>query len=307
MSHLLQRGAVGRLFQQAEDVAKYGGFIVKFAIAVGVLVVFSYCYSLHFYPSGVTLGDSLLFIFFSLGLTIVYMLVFYMLFCMGILTTPFFRVLQKIIQPYLCEKYKNIFPPIGILTWDDVGFVLPGGFMLLLSGILIKEGQLEIALGLVTTAIMIFVIWTLFLQTPRSSVVEIGKSREHKVCYAFRIKPEVIWILLILSPLLTFSQLSSLTLNTAANLIGVRAELVTVQIPASRVSLVREYVKDAGLADQLEVLPDGGAILRNVDILFQGIGTITLIAIRTKHEEFRFSVPSIDVAVSKKISLINLR
>ena len=55
-------------------------------------------------------------------------------------------------------------------------------------------------------------------------------------------------------------------------------------------------------SDRVEVLPNGnGVVLRNVNVLFQGIGTKTLIAIPSSKKEIRLPIPSQDVVVISTI------
>ncbi|QSV45300.1 hypothetical protein [Geobacter benzoatilyticus] len=300
------------MIHQIETALKIGGFIVKTATAIGALLLLIYCSRIGFYPSGVTLGDTLLFVFFSLGFCFAYGILFYLLFCMGCLFTPFFRWVQKVfVHMKIVRFFKkplNPWPQVGILRWSDLGVVLPGGVMLLIV-LLVGNNKNEMALGLTGAAVMIFFWWTFILKnfwimTDSTLILTNNSAKTNKSPdLLVRYKRPVVWIMYLLIPLFVFRGMLGLTLDVAAKLIGIRSEHVSVQLAKERVQLVQKLFKGLPeFTDRIEALSDGnGAILKGVDILFQGIGNRTLISIRTSKEEVRIPFPSQDVIVVSAI------
>ncbi|MGL6368913.1 hypothetical protein ACSZNB_04095 [Aeromonas hydrophila] len=80
-----------------DSLNSYGSLLVKLVITIGVVVVFSYCaFSINFFPKGLTLGDSLVFIFIALGFGIFYL--FWLAlgyFCLYGFAYPFFNELGR--------------------------------------------------------------------------------------------------------------------------------------------------------------------------------------------------------------------
>lgn len=78
---------VTSLKEMAEAMQAIGKLIIGIASAIGVLIVFAYCYFYaHFFPSGVQIGDTLLFLFAALAFGLIY--IFWLLVgsavCLGI-------------------------------------------------------------------------------------------------------------------------------------------------------------------------------------------------------------------------------
>jgi len=296
------------LIQQIEVTSKIGGFIVKAATAVGALLLLIYCSRIGFYPSGVTLGDALLFVFFSLGFCFAYGTVFYMLFCLGCLLTPFFRWAQRLMTflnvARLSKKTVHSWQRVGHLTWDDLYVVFPGIVMLIIV-LIVGSEKWEMALGLASSAVAVFLWWTFVLKNPQimdepKIKLTIDSSLPDAEANSLSgYKRSVAWIIFLFIPIVVFNGMLGLALDAAAKLIGVRAEHVSVQIPKERVRLVQNLFQDLPAAtNRFEVLTDAnGAVLKGVDILFQGIGTRTLISIRLPKEEIRLPLPSREVVV----------
>ncbi|OOE83848.1 hypothetical protein BZG73_10700 [Salinivibrio siamensis] len=70
--------------------------IFQFFVSAGVLVVLFYCGRIGYYPTGLTVGDGLIFVAVALSFGFTYSMVVFMLYCTSIALTPLWRFLSKI-------------------------------------------------------------------------------------------------------------------------------------------------------------------------------------------------------------------
>jgi len=290
------------LRQKIELLFKIGGFVVSTATAIGASLLLIYCVHISSFPTGISLSDTLLFIFFSVGFIVIYGILFYMLFSMGFLFTPFARGVQTIFSRCKHQKVRYVLdrlPRIGVLTWSDMGTVA-AGLVTTLIVLIVWSRDSNLGQGLAASAIGIYFWWVAVVANPKAMSVsndeETPEESAEKSGWAFKYKKPIAWIMFLSMPLIiTFYRLAGPLLDATARLIGVRQDHATVLLSKNHLDLVKFLQGSLDLAGRVVLLPDGGTILKDVDILFQGIGSKTLVAITTPNGGFKVPFPSGDV------------
>lgn len=231
-----------------------GSLLVKLVIGIGVAVVFSYCaFSINFFPVGLTLGDSLVFLFIALGFG-----VFYLLW----LALGYF-ILYSIAYPFTEKLGKN--DSARFLT-----FFLGGIFLFMLSwfSYSIHDWGYVIA-PLVSGAILLI---TTFFWNPApagSSVQDIQERKKTRVV--------IILLAVFIVPLIGMKAVSRIV-DSSFGLFGINQKNVSLVLSEKNHAIV------SGVASGLEVplfgceLVKGSTrIIDNVNVLWHGIGDIILI------------------------------
>src|SRR5690606_33052539 len=96
-----------RLENQIRTVQSVVASCIQACIVLGVLVAIAYCGTIGYYPSGLTLGDSLFFIAASLAFAITYSLVVAALFAAGMTISPVLRWVQPLVL-FGLNKYREV-------------------------------------------------------------------------------------------------------------------------------------------------------------------------------------------------------
>lgn len=258
---------------------------LQVGISIGVLAIIIYCGRIDYYPTGVTIGDSFLFIAASLAASFTYALIVLGLFSAGIALSPILRYVQKvavwvpnITSPNRVEKVRQFvnFPPIG---WDKLGVVVFGLFMLLIIA-LKAASDFEVGFGLLGGALLMGLIYGLWHTEPPKAFAGTERSeRKAKIGLA---------IVAVLVPLIATKSQGSI-LDQAMHLIGVRNEAVVVQISEK----YAKFLESNGVTPESPITKDG-AIYQGATILFQGIGTNAAVEI----DGVKLVLPATDLAIA---------
>lgn len=242
----------------------------QIGISLGVLVIIIYCGRIDYYPTGVTIGDSLLFMAAGLATSFTYALVVLALFSAGLALSPILRYLQKavfcvenIVRRHKTGKMREFvrFPPLG---GDKLGVVLIGCIMLYMIA-LKTAADFAVGFGLLGGALTMGFIYGLWHTEPPKTVAG-GKESE-------RIVKIGLVIMVVLVPLIV-TKLQGSILDQAMRLIGVRNEAVVVQISEK----YAKFLESNGITPEMPITKDG-AIYKQAAILFQGIGTNAVVEI----------------------------
>lgn len=243
---------------------------VQVGISIGVLAIIIYCGRIDYYPTGVSIGDSLLFIAASLAASLTYALVVFGLFSTGIVLSPLLRYLQRsmiflvnIVRRNKVEKVREFlnFPPVG---WDKFGIVAFGIFMLLIIAIKTAT-DFEVGFGLLVGALLMGLIYGLWNTKPSKAFAD-TKVSERKIKIG-------LVIFAIFVPLIATKSQGRI-LDQTMRLIGVRNEEAVVQISEK----YAKFLESSGVTTESPITKDG-AIYKQAAILFQGIGTNAVIEI----------------------------
>lgn len=259
---------------------------VQISVFLGVLITIAYFGTIDFYPSGLTIGDTLFFVASSLAFAIVYTFFVFALICTGITISPILRQFQKIViyLIQLIRRFKSnnntIFKiKFKYLDGGDLVIVLVGIIFLFSSiSLIIKDFNRGFNFILAILAVGFFIgLWN---TKPRQRIFDEKIAKKIKISFAF-----VIYIL----PLLMLQGNGSF-LNQSMNMIGVRTESVTIQ-------LSKKYTDFLTLNNiKFTEENSGEGLYPNSTILFRGIGNNILISIKG----FELSVDSKNIIIGKQ-------
>lgn len=220
---------------------------------------------------------------------------------MGYLLTPIARGLQKLLDRCQVPKVRHALgklPRVGVLTWSDFGTVIAGLLMTLYMPI-IWSRDANFGMGLTMSAIGIYFWWVVVVANPKAVPVSKGEAAPKESAetsgWVFRYKKQLVWIMFLSIPVISFNRLVGSTLDATARFVGIRQDRVSILLPKTHLDLAKFLERSVDLDSRVVLLPDGGIILKEVDILFQGIGTKTLVAIATPNGGFKVVIPSQDV------------
>lgn len=127
-------------------------FIAKNTIAVGFLILFFYCSKHRFFPSGITFGDTFIFVWVSISFGIVYNLFVYILFSIGCIECYFIKKIidftKLLVHPF-CHAFSRqmSFFSNGIPLIKKQNIIVIIGGALVFSIIVFKFHDKDIDLG----------------------------------------------------------------------------------------------------------------------------------------------------------------
>jgi hypothetical protein len=261
--------------KQLDIIPKIIKVALQLGIGLGALIIVIYSGRVGYYPSGLTVGDSLLFIAVALSFGFSYSIVVLLLFCTAIALTPFWRVVQTIAvyihKLYLGLKHQtteaeNIkFPP---LTSDQLGIAITGIFGVILIIITIFK-DFDLFMGLfISVGLMAFCYLLLKSKNIQEddSEEKLKSKNKIQVIFAFAI---------YLIPMVVGRFQGSL-LDQSMRLIGIRSEAAIVQFHKD----YEPFVKFA--------LDTKDKNIFKAKLLFNGLGTNSVLEIEGK----RFVVPN---------------
>lgn len=255
---------------------------IGFVISMGILIVIYYCGKQDFYPSGLTIADTLFFIWTIVGFAIYYnILVILFLFSSYLIVL----LLYVPINYVLSNKHKVIQVP------GNSEKVMLGLFgilsMLTIIGIPLQNGKDVRPIIATIVLISIFYIITHFN----------GSSGEHE--NEDEIKPKntieslvikiVLYVLIYLSPLL-FSELSDGAVNATFRNMGVKKDNAYVVFKDDQYKDVFKAYNNGGYLDSYNC--ESSCTLRNANVLFTGIGQNTKLQIEGSKGKVSFTVPT---------------
>ncbi|AKX54624.1 hypothetical protein AKN90_02075 [Thiopseudomonas alkaliphila] len=262
--------------KQLELIPKVLKIALQFGIGIGALIILIYCGGIGYYPSGLTVGDGLLFVAVALSFGFSYSIVVFFLFCTAIVLTPFWRVLQVIFvhahklwlkinkRPGEAESLK--FPP---LTSDQLLGVALIGIIGVIFILISFFKDFELFIGLVLSVIlMAFCYLLLNSVSEKQEDTEVQKETKKKVKLAF--------ILSIYLIPLVVGRFQGNVLDQTMRLIGVRTDNAVVQFQKDYKPFVESSL-DTKDRNHYEA-----------KVLFNGFGTSSVLEIEGK----RFVVPN---------------
>ncbi len=261
--------------RQLDLIQKVLKILLQLGIGVGSLIILIYCGGIGYYPSGLTIGDGLIFIAVALSFGFSYSIVVFFLFCTAIVPTLFWRVVQLIFvharklwlknKERTNEANKLKFPP---LTLELIGVAVIGIIGVVFIAISFSR-DIGLFIGLVlSVALMAF--FYLLLNSVRDNQEDSEQQRNKKK------KVKLAFMLAIYLIPLVVGRFQSNVLDQTMRTIGVRAESAVVQFREDYKPFV-----DASLDKE-------GKDLYDARILFNGFGTSSVLEI----EGIRFVVPN---------------
>jgi hypothetical protein len=276
----------GKLDKSINSILLIAKTCIQISIFLGVLITITYCGTIDFYPSGLTIGDTFFFVASSLAFAITYTLFVFALICSGITISPILRQFQKIVISviHLTQRlrgkknkvYKINFRHLD--TGDSVIALVGIIFFILSVTVILKDFNRGFNFILAILAVGFFVgLWN---TKPRQKIFDEKKAKKIKTSFAF-----IIYIF----PLLILQENGSF-LNQSMNMIGVRTESVTIQ-------LSKKYTDFLTLNNiKFTKKRSGEGLYPNSTVLFRGIGNNILVSIKG----FELSVDPKNIIIGKQ-------
>jgi len=242
---------------------------------VGFLITLIYCASIDYYPTGITIGDTIFFISATLGFSVLYILITYALHCAGVLISPALRLLQKTVitgrNYFAKQSHENTPIEFRKLRLDDSQTIIIGIIVLILLAILYFKNA-DKALGLTLTIIAMGFLFGLWNTKTKMELQDPPKTSQKRV---------FILISALIAPLL-FSQSNKDMITQSMTMIGVRHGNVTISLS----NTYEEFLRNNGIYGT-------HGVYEGVEILFRGIGNNVVLKI----EDLKISVPSEEIII----------
>jgi outer membrane protein OmpA-like peptidoglycan-associated protein len=241
-----------------DNLNNHGSLLVKLVIATGVIVVFSYCaFSINFFPKGLTLGDSLVFIFVALGFGVFYLVWLAIgYFALYAFTYPFSKKLGK--NDSVFFKILMIFVGFIFLFFLFLFYLVTNDFRSVLA---------PLASGL------IFLMATFFGESASEGLTD------HEIQKREKARVGIIILAFFIAPLIGMKAVSKIV-DSSFRVLGINQNNVSLVLSEKNYEIV------SGVARSLEVplfgceLVKGTTrVIHNTSVLWHGIGDKSLIAL----------------------------
>ncbi len=276
----------GKYDQAINSVLLIAKASIQVSICLGVIVTIIYCGTINFYPSGLTIGDTLFFIAASLAFAVSYTVLVFAIISAGITISPIFRWLQPlvifIINSLLRfrkkEEIKNKinFPVLG---FDSIGPVVFGFIFILITTVLFYS-EFDRAFNLTLAILLMSFIYGAWHTKPTGREKNEGWEKKVKVG---------LFIVAYLVPLVIM-QAKGNFLNQSMDMIGVRAKGSAVQLSKK----YTDFLTDNKIL-YTSKSPEGEGRYSDVVVLFRGIGSSIFI----KVEKLSLSVQAKDIIIGQ--------
>ena len=277
---------IGKYDQNITFISSVVKLCVNANIVIGVLVTIIYCGIIDYYPSGLTIGDSLFFIAASLAFALTYTVMVLALLCAGITFSPVMRALQSIVMD--CMNYmlkirrkpaiifKINFP---VIRMDSFALVFIGLSMIALNVISYSK-DFDKAFGLSGAIVAMAFLYGLWNTKPRRKEYNEKSIRNFKIGLAAAI---------YLIPLIMF-QLKGNYLNQSMSMIGVRIDSSIIQVSKK----YKEFLVENGVKPD-KTTTTGEGVYKDVMIVFRGIGTNVVVSVNG----FSLVIPNKEIIIGK--------
>lgn len=293
--------------------------IIKTIIAIGVLCLVAYLLTISYIPSEISFGDTLVFLLIFASCAVVYSFLIMVLFFFGSSLMPLvyfiFKFIDRYSPPHLKIEKNLIFPKISITT-----IVVSVCFLYLIRNILLIHWKFGLYLFLTSAFIALF-CYPLYVNRQKlkvfnakfenlDEIIDDPNTSEHLKSFAKaknkQFEKNITNItqstfFLILTPLIfmvLIADIGKLFLNYTMQNIGVRAEKVTVYLKEPYASLVQLPKTTTDALSQQQIFK-----IKDVNILFQGVGKNTLLSYRLDGFEQKIIIPNEFIIVEQRRKL----
>jgi OOP family OmpA-OmpF porin len=236
----------------------YGSLLVKLVITIGIVVVFSYCaFSINFFPKGLTLGDSLVFIFIALGFGIFY--IFWL--ALGYLT------LYGLFYPFTLKLGKN--DDLGSKVLMFIVGLIFFGFLLLFY---FSTNDFRSVIAPLASGLIILIATFFWNTQPEGLNPEELEKRE-------RARVGIILIAFFIAPLIGMTAVSQI-IDSSFRVFGINQKNVSLVLSESNYKIVNGTAKGLDIPIfGCELEKETTRIVHNVNMLWHGIGDKSLIVL----------------------------
>ncbi len=274
----------GKYDQAISSILLIAKVCIQISICLGVIVTIIYCGSIGFYPSGLTIGDTLFFIAASLAFAVSYTLVVLAILAAGITISPFLRRLQlgviSIFNIYRRHRKKEEikskinFPKIGPENYATLFVGL--FFIILVLSMYSKDFDQAFSLTLATLSMSFcYGAWYTKPANPKNKENWEKKVKIGLVIFAYFLPFFII-------------QARGNFFNQSMRMIGVRTENCIIQLSKKHTDFL-----DSNNISCSSKSKEGEGVYNNVVILFRGIGNSVVIKVK----DISVAVPSKDIII----------
>lgn len=278
MLHTLEQ-----LDKPLDAVLKMAKLFFYAGIALGVVLLLRYCGSIGYYPSNVSVGDSIVFIATSLSFSLGYLLIVAMFLCSGVALSPLAKIIQHCFI-FLYARTKNLEVKPKLIIFPDLRFhhvmiILLGFIMLLAIALAFYKNPFN-GWGLLATSVLMTLFYGLWNTLPN---IEDQKGTNSGI------KVKVWLAIAIFSIPLFVGKVHDKGLKWAMTAIGIRIEGATVQLTDNYAQIFEQN----GIEPEKKNGKKLTGYYTNANILFNGVGTNNVIEING----FKLIIPTKDVII----------
>ncbi|WP_151868842.1 hypothetical protein [Acinetobacter soli] len=293
--------------------------LIKTFIAIGVLCLVAYLLTIQYVPSEISFGDTLVFLLIFASCAVVYAILSTMLFFFGISLLPvtylFLSIADKFLPAHIRIGKKLPFPKISVITLLSSLYLL-----YLIHKLLIKFWQISLYVAASSAFISLF-YYAFYLHRKKIKefnakfedlteiVDDVYASDNLKLFAQKKIKQFDTYIkssmeiiislaLIPLIPMVFIPDIGKLFLNYTMQNTGVRLEKVTIYLKEPYASLVELPKTTTKALSEQQIFK-----IKDVNILFQGVGKNTLLSYRLNGNQQKIIIPNEFIIVEQRRKL----
>ncbi|EMB48610.1 Uncharacterised protein [Vibrio mimicus] len=252
----------------------------KVSTAFGVTIVLYYCFSLSYYPKGLTLGDGIFFVALSLVFGFIYLAFTLMLVSAGaLLSKPFkvliwlFSIVNNIVLKVKGQPKKYIKIDFPSLSIDKLVFSI-FGLLLVVSNF----GDLTSAIRILSTVMLVAIMYeTIFKNLEILTKIKYKKektARETNLQREISGKTPKLVVMLLITPLI-LGGVGDNVINTSMSLTKVKTDNVVIHVKAPYTTLLSEY----GIKGEDSNFGKDYKMYKSANILFDYVGVNTILSV----------------------------
>ncbi|MET6757027.1 hypothetical protein [Pseudoalteromonas sp. NCIMB_1079] len=290
--------------------------VVGCCIAIGTIVILLYCMGINFYPKGIEIGDGLFFIWTALafGARLIFTVLFFS--AIGLSLYSALVSLITLCLSFIISNYQTKLPKVQNSTiWPlhvATIIVLALYFLMSISVWLDKSSDLEIDYMYwfqLFTALLAngFIAAGLLTINDRQNAGDENEDLDEnfpvfdsEVKKRKKITMYIVGCLLFYIPLLSIDGFGERVLNRSIVNLGIKKDHVSLYLNQMSSSFVSNLIKKGNYDFFLVPVGNGSYRLDEATVLFQGIGNVSHIRLRSSSGELTFDLPSDSFVVSKE-------
>ncbi|KAF1020140.1 MAG: hypothetical protein GAK29_03719 [Acinetobacter bereziniae] len=265
---------------QLEDFSKYLSLLFKLGTFLGALCFTLYCHNLNYFPTGVSISDSLLFIIFAGSFCLIYGFMIVCLLSLGVCITYILKPLFKFIHKYY-KRYKLHKGALEVT--DPIEFVKPEMihvFLALLGVLFIyimytSDSDPTVLLSLLATTFFLSIIWAGYHDHRLKPINFTQENNELPLAQQHENIKKTKWTLLVIMiiiPLL-FGGVSGRVLEAGMRFSNLNIGVSSVLVKPPYDKAIPEKYKD-----QNPIYAENGFIaFKDIDVKLSGIGQKTVV------------------------------
>lgn len=268
------------LNQQAEAFSKYLSLLFKVGTFVGALCFTLYCHNLNYFPTGVTISDSLVFIIFAVSFCLIYGFMIVCLLSLGVCITyvlkPLFKFIHKYYKQYKLNKGALEVPvPIEFVKPELIHVFLAGFGVLFIYLMYKSDSDPTVLLSLLATTFFLSVLWSGYHDNRLPPINSSQEENSPPVPQPHENAKKTKWTLLALIfiiPLL-FSGVSGRVLDAGMRFSNLNMGVSSVLVKPPYDKAIPKKYKD----EHPVYAEEGFVAFKDIDVKLSGIGQKTVI------------------------------